>query len=36
MEDRVGFSAEGKNTMLISHETRFGFRIAGKMYVRCS
>ena len=27
-----GFSAEDKNTMLISHETRLGLRITGETY----
>ena len=32
VQERPGFSAEEKNTMLISHETRLGLRITGETY----
>jgi len=33
---RAGFSAEEKNTILISHETCLGLRITGKIYASVS
>ena len=33
VQERPGFSAEEKNSMLISHETRLGLRITGEMYI---